>query len=272
MLQQAAASPVALAFDRMAADYDTIFTFSAVGRSQRDVIWKQLLSVFAPGSHILELNCGTGQDARFMARAGMTVTACDASPRMIEQARHRMAVENPEGNLEFFTLATEHLDALPATRPFDGLFSNFSGLNCVRDLRNVARLAAQRLKERAPLLLCLSTRFCLWEIAYFLLRGHPRKALRRCFGVSEARFGELCFPVYYPTLSQVRRAFAPEFRLISTAGVGIAVPPSYLESWVKDHSQLLRRMEAVDERIRRWPLLRVLGDHMLLHLERAHEC
>jgi len=272
MLQQTAASPVALAFDRMAADYDAIFTFSAVGRSQRDVIWKQLLSVFAPGSHILELNCGTGQDARFMARAGMTVTACDASPRMIEQARHRMAVENPEGNLEFFTLATEHLDALPATRPFDGLFSNFSGLNCVRDLRNVARLAAQRLKERAPLLLCLSTRFCLWELAYFLLRGHPRKALRRCVGVSEARIGELCFPVYYPTLSQVRRAFAPEFRLISTAGVGIAVPPSYLESWVKDHPQLLRQMEAVDERIRRWPLLRVLGDHMLLHLERAHEC
>jgi hypothetical protein len=131
-------------------------------------------------------------------------------------------------------------------------------------------MAAPRLKVGAPLLLCLSTRFCLWEIAYFLLRGHPRKALRRCFGVSKARFGELCFPVYYPTLSQVRRAFEPGFPIISTAGVGIAVPPSYLEAWVTKHPQLLRPMEAVDERIRRRPLLRVLGDHMLLHLERAH--
>jgi ubiquinone/menaquinone biosynthesis C-methylase UbiE len=272
MLEQTTASPVVLAFDRMAADYDAIFTFSAVGRSQRDVVWEELLSVFAPGSHILELNCGTGQDALFMTRAGMTVTACDASPRMIEQARHRMALENPDGSLEFLNLATEDLDALPATRHFDGLFSNFSGLNCVRDLKSVARMAAHRLKPGAPLLLCLSTRFCLWEIAYFLLRGHPRKALRRCFGASEARFGELCFPVYYPTLSQVRRAFAPEFRLVSTAGVGIAVPPSYLEPWVADHPRLLRRMEAMDEWIRRWPLLRVLGDHMLLHLERVHEC
>ena len=75
-----------LAFDRMAAGYDSLFTFSAIGMSQREVVWKRALAVFATGSHILELNCGTEQDALFLAKAGMSVTACDASLGMIEQA------------------------------------------------------------------------------------------------------------------------------------------------------------------------------------------
>lgn len=264
--------PVALAFDRLASDYDSIFTFSAIGMSQRDAVWKRLLSVFAPGSHILELNCGTGQDALFMARAGMRVTACDASPRMIERARIRRSAENPDADASFLTLPTEEIGKLPRTLCFDGLFSNFAGLNCVRDLRSAMRQAADRLKPGAPILLCMATRFCLWEILYFLLQGNPGKAFRRFGGFSEARFGELRFPVFYPTLSQVRRMLAPEYRLVSVAGVGIAVPPSYLESWIARRPRLLRRLEALDERFRNWPGLRTAGDHMLLHLERVGPC
>jgi ubiquinone/menaquinone biosynthesis C-methylase UbiE len=266
----ATTSPVALAFDRLASDYDSIFTFSAIGKSQRDVVWKHLLSAFVPGSHVLELNCGTGQDALFMARAGLTVTACDTSSRMIEQARMRMAMEDPEADIDFITLPTEEIDRFPQTCRFDALFSNFAGLNCVSDLSNVMRHAARRLKPGAPLLLCLSTRYCLWEILFFLLRGNLRKALRRCGGVSEAQLAQLRFPVYYPTLSQLRRVFAPELHLVSVVGVGITVPPSYLESWIARHPRLLRRMEALDELVRTWPGLRIAGDHMLLHLEKVH--
>jgi len=258
-----------LAFDRMAAGYDSLFTFSAIGMSQREVVWRRALAVFAKGSRVLELNCGTGQDALFLAKAGMMVTACDASLGMIEQARHKMAVEAPGARVEFLPLRTEEIRTLPQALRFDGVFSNFSGLNCVGDLKSVARQLSARLTPGAPLLLCLSTRYCLWEIAYFLLHGNPHKAFRRWKGVSQARFDGLEFPVYYPRVAQLRSAFEPVFRIVSVTGIGVAVPPSYVESWMASHPRLLKLLEAIDETVRTWPGLRVLGDHMLLHLEKV---
>jgi hypothetical protein len=55
-------------------------------------------------------------------------------------------------------------------------------------------------------------------------------------------------------------------------GVGITVPPSYLESWIATHPRLLRKMDAIDSTLRGWPGLRVVGDHMLLHLEKVGSC
>jgi ubiquinone/menaquinone biosynthesis C-methylase UbiE len=259
----------ALAFDRLADEYDTRFTYSNVGRSQREVIWERALATFPVGSHLLELNCGTGEDAVFLASAGMTVTACDVSTAMIAEARTKMKAEKPDARIEFVVLATEDIAKLPPTRLFNGAFSNFSGLNCVSDLRSVARELARRLEPGAPMLLCLSTRYCLWEIGYYLLRGNIRKAFRRCRGATRARIDEFEFPVYYPSIARLRSIFAPEFRLVSTTGVGIAVPPSYLESWIARHPQLFRVLENFDSAVRTWPGISAVGDHMLLHMERT---
>jgi hypothetical protein len=67
----------------------------------------------------------------------------------------------------------------------------------------------------------------------------------------------------------LRRIFEPEFRLVSTVGVGIAVAPSYAERRIAGHPRIYRCMEVIDELVREWPGLRVLGDHMLLHFERV---
>lgn len=258
-----------LAFDQMAAGYDASFTSSTVGRSQRGVVWKHALEVFSPGDHILELNCGTGEDALLLASHGIRVTACDASEGMITEALERKRVAGGTANVEFSALASEELDALPHQLQFDGVFSNFSGLNCVGDLSHVAQQLSRRLRPGASLLLCLSTRYCVWEIAYYLRHRNPRKAFRRCTGVSQAHIGEMRFPVFYPTVAELRRAFAPAFQLRSVTGVGITVPPSYVEAWMARRPRLLSGFESIDSVIRNWPMARVLGDHMLLHFTKV---
>ena len=57
-----------------------------IGRAQRGAVWEILLDIFEEGAHILELNCGTGEDALFLARHDMSVVACDASEGMIQAA------------------------------------------------------------------------------------------------------------------------------------------------------------------------------------------
>ncbi len=269
MITSADAGAAASAFDSIADIYDSLFTDSIVGRSQRAVVWEKAVSVFPSRSRILELNCGTGEDALFLARNGFTITACDASPRMIETARTRKEREAPEAQIEFAVLCSEDLDDLKSTELFDAVLSNFSGLNCVADLSIVAKDLAHRLHKGAPLLLCFSTRFCVWETLHYLSLAKFLKAFRRCGGHTYARMGNHTIPVFYPTLASIRRSFGPQFRLRAVSGIGIVVPPSYMEAWARNNLSLFRLCEKLDRVLNRVPGIRILGDHMLVHLERV---
>jgi SAM-dependent methyltransferase len=257
------------AFDRMAFQYDSLFTFSRIGRAQRGVVWQRAAGAFFPGSRVLELNCGTGEDALFLARKGVVVTACDASSQMIRRAKIRKSQEAPNSSVNFRVLPIEDLHELGNQPVFDGVFSNFSGLNCVEDLAPVFNRLAVLLRPGAKLLLCLSTRFCVWEILHYAMKREFQKAIRRCHGRSLANFDELSFRTYYPTIRSLRGIFGSAFQLRSITGVGLTVPPSYLESWMRKHPQMLQMFKRIDATVCEWPVFRVLGDHMLLQLERT---
>lgn len=269
MSQAAVMQPQATrAFDQLAEGYDDLFTKSSIGRAQRDAVWEVLIQTFQRGDHILELNCGTGEDALFLARNGISVVACDGSRKMIHIASKRLFTEAPEATVQFKVLPTEHLSEIELTTKFDGAFSNFSGLNCVADLKRTANDLANLLSPGASLLVCFSTRFCLSEIIWFLLRGEFHKAFRRCSGHTTARVGDVAVDVFYPTVRQLRKLFADSFALQSLKGIGVAVPPSYVETWIRRYPRLLTLLRAIDTRIATQPALRVLGDHVLLHFER----
>ncbi|MGC1300556.1 MAG: class I SAM-dependent methyltransferase, partial [Alloacidobacterium sp.] len=111
--------------------------------------------------------------------------------------------------------------------------------------------------------------FCLWEILHYAARGNFRKAMRRWRGVSQARFDEHSFFVYYSTIRSLRRSFQPHFRLRAVTGIGITTPPSYLEGWIRKHPRLLAAMKHCDEALCDLPLFRNVGDHVLLSMERV---
>jgi hypothetical protein len=152
---------------------------------------------------------------------------------------------------------------------FDGVLSNFSGLNCVEDLGQVAKDLAGLVMPHAPVVICLSTRFCLTEILWFLLQGNVRKAFRRIPGIATAQVDQFAVTVRYPTLRQVRRSLAPFFQLHSCTGIGITVPPSYLETRIRKYPRLLKLLQSIDRRICSLPWFRTIGDHMLLRFERV---
>ena len=52
------------AFDDLAAAYDAAFTASALGRSLRAFTWARLDAALGSSRRVLEIGCGTGEDAR----------------------------------------------------------------------------------------------------------------------------------------------------------------------------------------------------------------
>ena len=279
-------APRQVPFDALAGTYDEQFTNSLIGRAQREAVWRELEHVFRPGQHILEINCGTGVDALRLARLGVEVLACDSSSRMIEVARERQRRMRLEASLEsapgvtlrapvrFEVVATEEIGSLRqggSTPEFDGVLSNFAGLNCVESLETVARDLARLLKPGAPAALCLFGPCCAWEILWHLAHGHPRKAFRRLRSSGDlAELGEgTTVRVRYPTVPALARCFAPQFRLRMWKGVGVAVPPSYVEPLARRFPKALSLLARVDRWLGALPLVRGLGDHMLLVFERV---
>ncbi len=256
-------------FDLLAEEYDTKFTRTLVGRAQRDAVWNVLDRHFKAGQRILELNCGTGEDAVHLAHRGIRVVGCDASEKMIEVARRRFAEEPTRGNATFHQISTEQISRVAYLGPYQGAFSNFSGLNCIRHLGVVADQLAALLQHGAWLFLCVSTRFCLWESGWYSVRGNWKKAARRWPGLAQFSLAETQVDVYYPTVSQMKRTFQPWFDLRYYTGVGVTIPPSYLDHWVRERPALFRALARIDGVVKGWPLARVIGDHVLLALQRS---
>jgi hypothetical protein len=188
---------------------------------------------------------------------------------MIQVAK-RCTGTGMSADVEFLNLANEDLGFMPSQKLFDGAFSNFSGLNCLFDLRPFASNLAALVKPGAPVLLCLWARVCVTEFIWYVLRGQLKKASRRFFGRATAKLGDMTISVSYPTVSAVRRAFSPWFKLRSRRAVGLFVPPSYAEQWMAKHPKTLACLERLDRICAGWPILRGAGDHVLVELVRCN--
>jgi len=258
---------IAGAFDALAPGYDAAWTETAVGRLQRRHVWRRLQAMFCPGDRILEIGCGTGIDAAFLARVGMRVHATDVSPRMLRVAQERIEREELTDRVTFEVCALEQIAGIRQAGLFDGAFSDFGAVNCLPDLQSAARDLALLLRPGGRLALCFMGMFCLWETAYYLVHARPGRAFRRLragsAGIEAALGSSSAIRVYYPSIAKLAAAFAEDFDLVSFRSVGILVPPSYLESWASSRRRTMRTLAFLDERVGGWPLLRGTGDHRL---------
>jgi SAM-dependent methyltransferase len=117
-------------FDAVAARYDETFTSSKIGQAQRVAVWTELGKTFRPGERVLEIGCGTGIDACFLAERGVQIVACDPSAEMIRVLRRRLEHPALRNLVEAHVLGAEDITRLQPAELFDGAFSNFGAINC----------------------------------------------------------------------------------------------------------------------------------------------
>jgi ubiquinone/menaquinone biosynthesis C-methylase UbiE len=256
-----------VAFDRVAAEYDALWTTSAIGRLQRRAFWHRIDPLVRPADRVLDLGCGTGEDALHMMERGAIVSGIDASREMVRVARARgvnaqqLTIESLGSRIGARTSAGRGLE-LPSSA-FDGAISNFGALNCVTDLEPVADALRRLIRPGGFLAICLMGTRCAWETGHFLLRGDPRRAFRRWRrGGTVSSFD---VRVTYPGIRQVNLIFRPWFKPAGRYGIGLCVPPSYVGHL---RQTTLARLGRIDAAIAWWPVLRALSDHQLHVFER----
>ncbi len=240
-------------FDQLAPRYDSVWTNSPAGRLQREAVWRHLDPLIRCGDRVLDIGCGTGEDALHLAGLGAQVLAVDVSPEMVRVARGK--------GVNARVLPIEGIHALAVA--FDLVLSNFGGFNCVRDLSAIRQTLAKLVRPGGYLAVCLMGRFCLRESAHYALRGQFKKAARRWRGETLTSAG---LRVSYPTLKQVRQALSPSFNLVADVGIGVFVPPSFVEG---TPAPLLKAFASLDARIESSRIGRAIGDHRLFVFHRS---
>lgn len=258
------------AFDAFAGDYDRSFTDSALGRMLRARVWEELARQFPPGSHILELACGTGEDAVWLARRGVHVVATDGSPQMVQQAQRKVAEAGLEDRVQVFPVPLQAITDDPAALPiptyYTGVLSNFGGLNTINAWDQLAAVLAQLVVPWGKLVLVPMGPACPWEIGWYLLRRQPQIALRRFRQPAIAQIGESHIPIWYPSAGHLRRAFAPWFSHLSTRSLGLWLPTSSLSRLVDKAPRLFTLINRLERATAR--LTMGWGDHYVMVLER----
>jgi len=240
----------------MATEYDDTFTNSAIGSAMRNAVWRRMTDLWPAGSRVVELNCGTGVDAAWLAEHGIVVVATDAAAEMVAVARQR--------GVDARQLRAESIADLVPLGMFDGALSNFGGLNCVTDVGDVVDGLAACVRPGGSALLCIMGPVVPWEWIWYLLHRQPRKAFRRFAKVTWWRG----LPIRYPSIRSTRRALSPAFEVNRVWALGALIPPSYAEPWAQRHPRALALLVRTERRIERWPGVAHVADHYVIEVTR----
>jgi SAM-dependent methyltransferase len=255
----------AAAFDDLAQAYDASFTASALGRALRALTWERLDAALAKCSRVLEIGCGTGEDAVHLALRGVDVLAADPSPAMLRVAAEKAKLMGCERRIDFRCLPMERLGAALAGERFDGTWSNFGAINCVPELERAVAELASLLNPGAPLAWVAMGKHVPWEWAWFLTHGNPRKAFRRQRAGGAVWRGAR---IVYPTPAELERTLAPYFAATRRAPLGAILPPSYAQGWLANRPRLLAALTRAEHAAQRCPALAALADHYVLEARR----
>ena len=260
------------AFDEVATTYDSDFTESLLGQLLRQRVWQVYQRTFQAGQHLLELTCGTGADALWLAQQGLMVTATDGSPEMVALTQRKITQAGltsmvKTAVLDVGLIGKQAMPTVVGAGPFAGVVSNFGGINTIKAWGQLAQGLAHVVQPGGKVVLVPMGPFCFWEIAWYSLHRQWPLAWRR-WGQQPAlaEIGSATIPVWYPSARTLRQAFAPWFTHRSTESLGLLLPPSYIGHWVAKRPSLFTRLNRWEQRLA--PLTKGLGDHYIMVLER----
>ena len=234
-------------FDNSAKSYDVAFTHSEIGKAQRNrvhhFISEKILST--KKLNILEVNCGTGEDALFFTNNGHKVLATDISESMVELAKKK----NKSESARFIQQDINAITTETFSEKFDLIFSNFGGLNCLSldQLWSFLTISETLLNSNGELSLVIMPKECLWERFYFSIKGSFKKARRRkSSNPIVANVDGTDVMTWYYNPKEIIPLVEEKFHVRSIKPIGITIPPSYLESFFSRKKLLLQILVKIE--------------------------
>ena len=257
------------AFSSQSVIFDEIYSGNTIVNYKRERVRAHVLQYLKPGSSILELNSGTGDDALFFARQGHKVHATDISEGMQQQLKQKVMQAGMEGTVTNELCSFTKLSELKNKGPYDLVFSNFAGLNCTDELGAVLASFDVLLNPGGIATLVILPKFCLWE-ALLMFKGKFRTATRRFFSRNgtPAHIEGTHFKCWYYNPSYIVKHLKGKFELLAIEGLCTLVPPSYIEGFAEKHPKAYRFLRENEDRLKSHQPWKYIGDYYTISLRK----
>lgn len=262
---------VSLAFSKQSAVFDQIDEENRIILWVRNRVRQEVLKHAGQQAHLLELNCGTGIDALFFVQNGMTVTATDNAPGMLQQLGQKIEQHSLHDQINAIRCSFNELEQLGTATQYDYIFSNFGGLNCTPELGKVLGDIDRLLKPGGRFTLVIMPRFCPWEVL-LAAKGRFHFAFRRLKkGPSPAKLEGAVFNCYYYSPSFIAKTLGERFELLSLKSLSLTTPPPFVERFIERFPKTFALLEKWENRLcgkapfNRW------GDHFMITMEKKAE-
>jgi ubiquinone/menaquinone biosynthesis C-methylase UbiE len=256
---------IAEAFSLTAEKYDQFGDDHPHLRRLRHKVYAHLTRFLQPGASILELNAGTGTDAVYLAGQGFRIHATDIAPGMLQRLRDKVERLGLRERVSVQECSFTELDGVQGG-PFDAVFSNLGGLNCIPDLAPVIGALPGVLRPGGVITWVLMPPICLWELAAVFI-GQVRFALRRLSPQgTRAHLEGLVFQVWYVTPQQVIAAFGDEYQLLAVEGLSVITPTAESKNLARRHPHVYGALSWLDDRLSTRPPWWGWGDFFIVSL------
>jgi len=254
------------AFTSQSSGYDEYDKSNPTLTWMRKQVMDHVMNFLRTDDKILELNSGTGIDAEFFATKGHNVHCTDLSDGMIEQMKKKFSADKFSGKITVQQISFTQLDKI-VDRKFNFIFSNFGGLNCIPDLKEVTRHFPTLLNKKGRICLVVLPPVCPWEIIQ-VFRGKFSFAFRRFHkeGIL-ANVEGVKFRTYYFSANNVMKALGRKFKLLKIESLALFTPIPQMEKIPQKYPGIARTLKKIDEMISGiFPFNRI-GDHIIITAE-----
>jgi ubiquinone/menaquinone biosynthesis C-methylase UbiE len=256
------------AFTKQSGVFDQLYGDDAIIQYKRQRVREHILRYARPQTFMLELNCGTGEDAMFFARQGFKIHATDISTAMLDVLRKKTDSSFYEEKISTEQCSFTELEFLEADQ-FDYVYSNFGGLNCTGELEKVLHSFDNLIKPGGVVTLVIISKFCLWE-TLLLFKGKFKTAFRRFFSGKgrRAHIEGNFFKCWYYSPSFIKKHLEGKFEFLSLEGLCTIVPPSYIENFAQKHFKLFNLFRKMENKVKaKWPWNRT-GDYFIISFQK----
>ncbi len=250
-------------FDAAAKTYDDQFTFSIIGKTQRNQVWRYIHPLnLSRQSNVLEINCGTGEDAKRWKNLKFDIRATDLSPKMIEVAKTKF----PE--ISFDVLDINFIENVE--KNYNLLFSNFGGLNCLSksELSSFFQKVHGRLPENGRMILVIMGKKCLWDKLFLVLKRRWKERNRRnTDNFIAVNVDGTEVKTWYYSPKEIVSMTGNLFFVEKLKPIGLFVPPSYLAKQFERKKVVISFFNFLDK-LFSFRFLANYADHYLIVLKK----
>ncbi len=257
-------------FDKIAPFYDELFSDTEIGLYLKQIVWNYLNENLPKTElNILEINCGTGVDAIYLAQKGHNVVATDQSAEMIKNAQLKLK-DVQSANVIFQQMDIRDIKNNFIDQKFELIFSNFGGLNCIdkNEIKKFGNDIRGILNTGGRIIAVIMPPLSVWDFLYFLFIVDPLKGIKRLLSKPiEAYIYESEVTVNYFSPGSFAKLLGDEFKVNKIIPVGFFLPPIYLDNYFKKYSKVLKKLNKFEKGAATKPCLANLSNHYLIDLQ-----